>query len=100
MLEILASVRPCAAQRFDTLEHLVLGHLGVVSGCICVLLAWDAARQRFVDKLQALGVPVLVMVVRSAGEKQPLDPGPLRDVPERFHGLEVGRIEEQLARLV
>ena len=63
MLEILASVRGCADQPFRALEHLVLGHVEVVSGCICVLLAWDEARRGFIGKLKALGVPVLVLVI-------------------------------------
>jgi uncharacterized protein (DUF58 family) len=99
MLEILASVRPCVEQPFSALEHLVLNHSSAVSGCICVLLAWDAARRDFVQKLKALGLPVLVFVLRSTDETEPLDPGPLRDEPDRLHRLEVGKIEEQLAAL-
>jgi uncharacterized protein (DUF58 family) len=99
MLEILASVRPCVGQPFGALEHLVLNHASAVSGCICVLLAWDAARRDFVRKLKALGLPVRVFVLRSAGETGTLDPGPMRDEPDRLHALEAGRIEEQLATL-
>lgn len=99
MLEILASVRPCIEQPFGALEHLVLNHASAVSGCICVLLAWDAARRDFVQKLKALSLPVLVFVLRSAAETELLDPGPMRDEPDRLHTLEVGHIEEQLAAL-
>jgi len=99
MLEILGSVQPCYQQPFATLEQAVLGHANVVSGCICVLLDWDDLRQRFVEKLKMLGLPVLVLVVRAAGDTQPLDPGPLADSPESLHSLEVGRIEQQLAML-
>jgi hypothetical protein len=70
-----------------------------VSGCICVLLAWDEARQRLVKKLKVLGLPVLVLVIQPAGSNEPLAPGPMRDDPERFLALEVGQIEEQLAAL-
>ncbi len=97
MLEILASVRPCNEQRFSSLEELVLDHASAVSGCICVLLAWDDQRQELVRKLKALGLPVLVFVVRPAGKNERLDPGPMRDEPDRLHSLEIGRIEEQLA---
>src|SRR5207302_10880458 len=45
MLEILASVQPCTEKLFSELEHLVLTHVKSVSGCICVLLAWDDGRQ-------------------------------------------------------
>ena len=99
MLEILASVRTCSDQPFRTLENLVLSHVEVVSGCICVLLAWDRARRDFVTKLKALGVPVLVLVIVPPGRGQELEPGPLSDEPDRFFVLEAGLIELGLARL-
>ena len=99
MLEILASVRVCADKSFTTLEHLVLNHAGKVSGCVCVLLAWDKERREFVRKLTALGLPVMVLVIVPPGEGQSLDIGPMRDGPERFVTLELGRIEEDLAKL-
>jgi len=99
MLEILASVQPCYQQPFTTLERAVLEHATVVSGCICVLLEWDELRRRFVEKLKVLGLPVLVIVLRPAGETRSLDPGPLADAPANLHFLELGQIEEQLARL-
>ncbi len=98
MLEILASVKNCADKKFDTLAHLVLNHIAVVSGGIIVLQRWDGARQQFVKKLRALGVPLLVLVVTPPGQKN-LEAGPLRDEPENFHVLEIGRIEEKLAQL-
>jgi uncharacterized protein (DUF58 family) len=99
MLEILASVRACFDQPFQALEHLVLGHVKAVSGCICVLMAWDEARRAFIGKLKALGVPVLALVIVAPGEDQELDPGPLSDEPDRFFVVETGRIESQLAKL-
>jgi uncharacterized protein (DUF58 family) len=99
MLEILASVRPCHTQPFGMLEQLVLNHSSAVSGCICVLLAWDETRRQLVQKLKGLGLPLLVLVIRKPGETQALDQGPMRDEPERLHALEIGRIQEQLARL-
>jgi uncharacterized protein (DUF58 family) len=98
ILEILASVRACGDQPFGSLEHLVLNHISVVSGCICVLQRWDDARQKFVAKMRALAVPVLVLVIVPAGDKKP-DAGPLRDVPDSFHVLEIGKIAEALAKL-
>ena len=99
MLEILASVRACSDQPFRALEHLVLSHIEVVSGCICVLVAWDEERRGFIGKLKALGVPVLVLVIVPPGQGQPLEAGPLRDEPDRFSVLEVGQIEAGLAKL-
>lgn len=98
MLEILASVKNCADKTFETLEHLVINHVAVVSGCICVLQCWDAARRKFVEKLKALGVPLLVLVVVRPGDAKP-DAGPMRDEPGHFHVLEIGKIKEQLAAL-
>jgi uncharacterized protein (DUF58 family) len=99
MLEILAAVQPCRNRTFEQLEGLVLDHVQNVSGCICVLLAWDAARQQLVKKLRLLGVPLQVLVIRPAGETERLAPGPMHDAPGQFHQLELGQIGEQLANL-
>jgi uncharacterized protein (DUF58 family) len=99
MLEILASVRPAGLPSLASLETLVLNHVTMVSGCICVFLAWDEARQKLVEKLKLLEVPVLVVVIQPPGATKPLPLGPMADTPEQFHPLEVGRIEEQLANL-
>jgi len=32
-------------------------------------------------------------------QTEPLEPGPMRDAPDRLHALEIGRIEEQMAQL-
>jgi uncharacterized protein (DUF58 family) len=98
MLEILASVKNCADKQFESLEHLVINHIVVVSGCICVLQRWDDARKQFVKKLRALGVPLLVLVIMPP-LKNKLDAGPLREEPDNFHILEIGHIEEGLAKL-
>jgi uncharacterized protein (DUF58 family) len=98
ILEILASVKNCGDKEFSTLEQLVLNHVSAVSGCLCVLQRWDEPRQRLVKTLRALGIPLLVMVLVRPGKK-PLDAGPLRDEPENFRVLEIGRIGEQLAEL-
>jgi uncharacterized protein (DUF58 family) len=98
MLEILAAVRACSDKPFAMLEHLVIGHVSLVSGCICVFQNWDEARRGLVKKLRVLGVPVLVLVIARPNETKP-DAGPLRDEPERFHVLEIGKIEETLSNL-
>jgi hypothetical protein len=99
MLEVLASVGACTDQPFRALEHLVLSHIEVVSGCICVLVAWDEERRGFIGKLKALGAPVRVLVIVPPGEGQSLEPGPLGDEPERFSVLEIGQVEAGLAKL-
>ncbi len=99
MLEILASVKNCADKKFETLEHLVLGHISAVSGCICVLQCWDDARRKFVEKLKTLGVPLLVLVLVARGEGISGVGGPLVDASGTLRILEVGKIEEGLAKL-
>jgi uncharacterized protein (DUF58 family) len=96
MLELLASVKLCPGKSFSALQQIVIEHAGSVSGCICIFLAWDDARRELVRRLTALGVPVLVLVIHEAGA------APLKravDDPESLHVLEVGKIEEGLARL-
>lgn len=93
MLEILASVQVCPDQSFEKLEHLVVEHAGVVSGCICVLLDWNETRRNFVQKLRALGTPTKVLLVIEAGSKAAIQP--IDDI----HVLETGKIEQGLANL-
>jgi uncharacterized protein (DUF58 family) len=95
MLEILASVKVCPDQSFGELENLVVQHAGTVSGCICVLLAWDDTRRKLVEKLAAMGVPSLVLLVVDPGTRLDLSHEPFADI----HVLEAGKIEEGLAKL-
>ena len=94
--------RLCAPARTNHLkrcETLALNHAESISGCICVLLAWDRSRRRFVEKLKALDVPVRVIVVLAESQEQPLDPGPMQGTPEHFHTLMAGQIEQGLAQI-
>lgn len=99
MLEILASVRTCHEKPFSRLTDLVVEHASVLSGCLCVLVGWDAPRQELVRMLRALDVPLRVFLILPAGGQPPRDLGPMADVPESFFCLETGRIEEGLRRL-
>lgn len=99
LLEVLASVRVCREFGFSSLENLVLEHLAVVSGCVCVLQSWNDERRQLVKKLKAVGVPVRVFVIVAEGEPSDLEPGPMLDEPDRFHVLTAGRLAEGLARL-
>jgi uncharacterized protein (DUF58 family) len=95
MLEILACVRACATQPFLTLHRLVLDRHAGLSGCICVLLGWDAERQALVTDLEARGIPTLALVVSDAAPPAH-DEGVAAD---RLHFLQPGRIAEGLSRL-
>lgn len=95
LLEILACVEPCTGHPFSALTELVLGHEGQLSGCICVLANWDAPRRALVTRLDAAGLPLLVVALRPAGMPVP-DAGPLRGRPQCFLALEAGRVPEGL----
>ena len=99
LLEVLAGVSLCGDQSFAALASLVLGHVPLVSGCVCVFLAWDEPRQRLVRALRAMGLPLRVFVVTEAEPPGTLPPGPMADRPREFHQLRVGRVGEALAQL-
>jgi uncharacterized protein (DUF58 family) len=99
MLEILASVKNCADKKFEVLERLVLNHVAVVSGCICVLQRWDEPRRKFVEKLKALGVPLLVLIIVPPGGGISGAGGELVDALGTLRVLEIGKIKEELAKL-
>jgi uncharacterized protein (DUF58 family) len=100
MLEVLASVQPCQEKSFAELEHLVFNHVKSVSGCVCVFLSWNQERRTFVRKLQAMGVPVLVLIVTLQGANQKIEREQIATTCDQFVVLETGKIEEGLARLV
>ena len=99
MLKILASVTPCQNKPFSELSPLVIGRASMLSGCICILLAWDEERQHFIKALRTLGVPILLFVLTDGNTPQTLDPGPMQDQPGYFHVLKVGNIQEELVQL-
>jgi uncharacterized protein (DUF58 family) len=99
MLEILASVKACTDKPFNVLPPTVLARASMLSGCICVLLSWDERRQELVSLLNALGVPLLVLVVTDSATPEALEPGPMKGSPRNLVQLEVGNIQEGLARL-
>jgi uncharacterized protein (DUF58 family) len=99
LLEILTVVTPCTEKPFEALQQLVLEHSRAISGCVCVFLQWDEARQKLVRQLHAMRIPLLVLVIVPDGHAATLDPGPLKDCPELFHVLEKSRVEQGLAAL-
>ncbi|WP_036484835.1 DUF58 domain-containing protein [Myxosarcina sp. GI1] len=90
MLEILAGVSACGDRQFDRLTQTVLSRVSLLSGCICILLAWDEARKNLVNHLQTLNVPLLVLIIAEE-----------EDTTEKYYGdnihcLRVGKIQEDL----
>jgi uncharacterized protein (DUF58 family) len=97
LLEVLAGVAPAPESSFPALREMLMRHAAVVTGCICVFLAWDERRQKLIEELLMVGMPLLVVVISSDPAK--VDPGPMRKYPGKFHVLEVGKIKEGLAQL-
>ena len=73
LLEVLAGVQLCASKPFRTLQDAVTARRGLLTGSICILLAWDEARREFIRRLRTLGVPVLALVVTAdiIAEREP-----------------------------
>ncbi len=90
LLEILACIQPCLDKPLSELRDAVLARRASVSGCICVLLAWDGPRQQLVKDLKAAGLPVLVLVITGVAVDNP---------SERIHVFKASEIAEGLARL-
>jgi uncharacterized protein (DUF58 family) len=63
LLEVLACVEVCTEPQFEQLSSLVLEQVASLSGCICVLLNWDKARQQFIQSLKNAGIPLLVVII-------------------------------------
>ena len=90
LMEVLAGVQLCASQPFLSLRNAVVARRGMLTGSICVLLAWDKARSEFIRELQMLGVPVLALLVTSE---------PPAEHPAWLRVIEPGKVREGLARL-
>lgn len=92
MLRILAGVDICINKPFGELRKSILERSTSLTGCILILLDWDKPRRDLVDEINALGLPMLVMVVCDEPESI------LSDVPW-LHTLKVGEIEQGLQKL-
>ena len=92
MLRILAGVDLCANNPFGELRRTILERRAALAGCILVLLNWDKPRRDLADELNALGLPLLVIVVCDESEEIQ------SDVPW-LHALKVGDIEQGLQKL-
>ncbi|WPD23843.1 MAG: DUF58 domain-containing protein [Candidatus Electrothrix scaldis] len=98
MMEVLACVQPCHDRQFSELSSLLTSHASRISGCLCILLAWDEARQKMIKMLRGIGVPLKVIVVTEEAEGVN-DAGPMQSDAENFHVLAAGKMEEGVAKL-
>jgi uncharacterized protein (DUF58 family) len=98
MLEILACVQPCRDKNFEELVPLLFERASMLSGAICIFLAWDQARQGLVQQMRALGVPLLVFVITDQSTP-PIEPDMMDDLSETVHVLTAGQLDEELRAL-
>jgi uncharacterized protein (DUF58 family) len=98
MLEILASVQPCTSHEFPELEEIVLRQIARVSGCVCIFLKWDEARQDLVEQMSSMGIPQVVIILKRPGQKAPVIELK-NDHFARVHVIESDKVQEGLARI-
>jgi len=99
ILEILATVRTCQDKSFSILHESVMERASLLSGCICILVKWNRERREFINDLKKIDIPLLVLVIFDPRESMGFDAETLKDSPELFHLLEIGKIEQGLAKL-
>ncbi|RUS94343.1 DUF58 domain-containing protein [Trichormus variabilis] len=98
MLEIMASVVACRDKSFDSLIPVVLDKISLLSGCICIFIAWDEQRKKLVNYLNQMGVNTLVLILTN-------NPNNLEKIEFRqyqlatFHILKLDKIQEDLMQL-
>ncbi len=98
-LEILACVRPRYDKAFSVLNHHVVSRRPVISGCVCVLLAWDKDRSDFVHNLHVLGLQPLVIVITNPEFSNVPALESVEEKPGWLYLLTTGKIEEGLAKI-
>lgn len=71
LLEVLAGVRLADTPSLDALRDSIAARRGELSGCVLVLIDWDATRAAMVDSLRAAGMELRVLVVNALPELAP-----------------------------
>lgn len=90
LLEVLAGVRLAQEPALDALRNAIAARRSELSGCVLVLIDWDAQRAALVDSLRAMGLELRVLVVCAAPATAP---------PASVTLLMPGDIEQGLAKL-
>jgi uncharacterized protein (DUF58 family) len=110
MLETLACAAPCRDKAFEMLANFITTRAAMMSSAICILLKWDDERREMVRRLKGHGIPLMVFIIAPPGSSKTdgskagtsidtIHPGPMKDSPDKFHILQVGKIEEALSRI-
>ncbi|MCP4151644.1 MAG: DUF58 domain-containing protein [bacterium] len=101
MLEILACVKGSVEKNESifNLSTLVKKYTPLLSGCICIFLAWDSERKDFVSWLMSRSIPVKVLLISKNEPPAPDESDPKKNDSGNFHFLKPGNMEEGLAQL-
>jgi uncharacterized protein (DUF58 family) len=97
LLRVLATVEPSRGTFEDLAEAALLG-AARISGGICVLLGWDAQRQKLVAGLRGMGIPLRVWVVRDDGDTGTLDAGPMGSDASNLRAVSSANLAQELMR--
>ncbi|KOR29519.1 hypothetical protein TI03_02100, partial [Achromatium sp. WMS1] len=97
LLEVLACVQPQPNGDFSILSQAFYNHAALLSSVLCILLSWDQQRQDFIQQLQALGIPLRVLIIGETDYSSQL--GPMANRPQDFYCLDTKNIESELMRL-
>jgi hypothetical protein len=91
LLELLAGAQPTNDRPFTELAAELLGRRAELTSAILVFAQWDDTRNDLCKRLIALDVPLMALAIVNPGER----PDP---VPAWLRVLDVGRVEQDLAR--
>ncbi|MEE3719650.1 DUF58 domain-containing protein [Tumidithrix elongata RA019] len=99
MLEILASVIPCQDRPFDSIVPAIAERISLLSGCICIFLAWDEERKKLVRYLQSVGIFTLVLIIASDSSQFSHTSELVSDRLTQIQVLTLGNIQAELMQL-
>ncbi|WRH66721.1 MAG: DUF58 domain-containing protein [Planktothrix sp. GU0601_MAG3] len=100
MLEILASVVACRDKEFNSIIPIILDRISLLSGCICIFIAWDEHRKTLINHLNSMGIHTLVLIVTdNKNPEKNMDLESLNPDFTTFHQLHLGQIQEDLIKL-
>ena len=98
ILQVMACIDSCRDQSFQVLAKFILRCAQPQTAMICIFLNWGKSRQDFIEQLQKIGVPVIVIVIAASNEIK-YEAGPMHKKLNYFHVLHAGNIETELINI-
>lgn len=97
MMEVLACVKTCQNRTIAELTPLIDEYAPLMSGCVCIMLAWDDDRKNVVEKFKGRGIPLQLIVITN---DQTRYENVKDEMPENVLLLETGKIQQGLSRVL